>query len=752
MAEDIIISGSVEDIIFHNSENGYSVFSVNLDDGVDPLTCVGIVPELHEGEYIKITGCYVNHPAYGRQLQIDFFEKTMPETIAGMEKYLASGIIKGIGAKTAKKIIKKFGEAAFFIIEEKPERLVEIRGITLDKAMAISRVFAEQHRLRSAMLFLQQYGISPLYAMKIYKRYKDRTMDIVKNNPYRLADDIFGIGFKMADKLAFAAGVQPESSNRIKAGIKYVLNQASSNGHVYMKKAELEARAAELLEINCENIENAVKELQIDGQLWQEKIDDEDCVYLAMFYYAEAAVAKKLLELSEEIMDENSEGVLSVIEGIERESGIHLDENQKNAVIEASRHGLLVITGGPGTGKTTTINTIIKMFEYEGLEITLAAPTGRAAKRMSEATGRPAQTIHRLLGISFLTEDSRRQSFDRDEENPIEADIIIIDEMSMVDILLMNSFLKAVSSGTRLILVGDVDQLPSVGAGNVLKDIIKSGRLNVARLEKIFRQAQESAIIMNAHRINKGQEPLFNDKEKDFFFINRAHAEDVVKTIRELVTTRLPRFLGKSGIDDIQVLTPMRKSPTGMYNLNMVLQDALNPVSADKNEKEFRGVVFREGDKVMQIKNNYNIVWKMYDERGRQTDEGVGVFNGDQGKIFSIDGGNETIVVVFDENKYVTYDFTQNDELELAYAITIHKSQGSEYPAVVLPVYSGPPMLMTRNLLYTGVTRARELVVLVGIKDTVSAMVANKREINRNSSLAYRIGCLYDFMNMDSFG
>lgn len=747
MAEDIVIDGSVEDIIFQNKENGYTVFNLESKEG--DIVCVGTVPQLHSGENLKITGSWVKHPTYGKQLQVRFFEKAIPTTEAGIEKYLASGVIKGIGPKYAKKMVQRFGADTFYVIEEKPERLVEIKGISQEKAMSIQAVFLEQHELRKAMLFLQDLDISPVYAMKIYKKYRARTYDIVKTNPYQLADDIFGIGFKMADHLAASAGILSHSPHRVKAGIKYILNQNTGNGHTYLPQSHLIYRAAELLEVETTLIENALLELQLEHQVWQENLEGMNVVYLNSYYYAEMAVAKKLLEIAGDTQPINQMDADRAIVKAEKLTGITLAESQREAVREAMSNGLLIITGGPGTGKTTTINTIIRLLDQEENEIILAAPTGRAAKRMTEATGREAQTIHRLLGINFINEDSRRQTFDKNEDNPIDADVIIIDESSMVDILLMHSLLRAISPGTRLILVGDVDQLPSVGAGNVLKDIIKSEKLKVVRLDEIFRQAQESAIIMNAHRINQGQEPILNEKEKDFFFMRRGQMEEVVSTIVQLVTKRLPNFTSCNAISDIQILTPMRKSLVGVQNLNLVLQEALNPPEKDKKEKEFRNIIFRVGDKVMQIKNNYNIAWKIYNFMGKRVEEGVGIFNGDEGIITEIDEKQETITVIFDDNKSVDYDYTQLDELELAYAITIHKSQGSEYPVVIIPIHSGPPMLMSRNLLYTAVTRAKQLVVIVGLQDTMKKMIENNREINRYSSLGYRISSLFDFMQQN---
>lgn len=743
----VVIEGSVENVIFHNAENGYCVFSVaddalELIDEDEEIVCVGYVPNINEGETIRLSGVVVMHPSYGKQIQVQTYEKTIPKTEKGIEKYLASGVIRGIGPSIARRIIEAFGAKTLDVMEREPEKLSSIKGISKEKAMQIGEIFHEQAELRRAMLFLQDYGISPVYAMKIYKRYKDNTIKVVQNNPYTLAEDIIGIGFKIADNIAENIGIEKNSPFRIKAGIKYVLNQASANGHVYLPQESLIKNTATLLAIDGEFIENTLAKLQIERQIWVEKTTDGNIVFLNSFNYAETYVAKKLLDLS--FAYGNNGSYEKDIDLIEQEEGIKLAPDQRKAVNEAMNCGVLVITGGPGTGKTTTINTIIKLLQKEKMEIELAAPTGRAAKRMTETTGIEAQTIHRLLNVSYMAEDSKRQSFDKDEENPIEADVVIIDESSMVDIILMSHLLNAIAIGTRLILVGDADQLPSVGAGNVLKDIINSECIKVVKLNQIFRQAQESAIIMNAHRINKGEYPVLNEKNNDFFFMKRYNQAELINTVTELALTRLPKFLNSTDNRDIQILTPMRKSPLGVINLNNVLQSKLNPPSRDKREKEFRGTIFREGDKVMQIKNNYDMVWKSFD--GRRWDEGVGVFNGDEGTISHINEGSEYIVVDFDDNKTVRYDYSQLDELELSYAVTIHKSQGSEYRAVIIPVFNGPEMLLSRNLLYTAVTRAKELAVIVGIPETLYRMVDNNREVNRYTYLKTRIQRLYEFM------
>lgn len=748
MDSEITVEGIVENIIFHNNENGYTVFSINVEynkeEKDDDLICVGYIPNINEGEDIKVTGNFVMHHSYGKQFQIESYEKFIPTSEIGIKKYLASGAIKGIGPKIAEKIIKKFGKKTIYIMENEPERLSEIKGISTEKAMDIGFIFHEQTELRKAMLFLQEYGITPVYASKIYERYKGNTIQMVKTNPYSLADEIFGIGFKISDMIAQKVGISQDSPYRIKAGIKYILNQAALNGNVYLPIEELKERTVKLLNIPNKLIENLILQLHIEHQIWQEKTKDGIIIYLNSYYYAESYTAKKLLELSS-IEIENEFDYDSEIKYVQLQKGIVLADEQKNAVKEAMSSGVLVITGGPGTGKTTTINTIINLLQNEGYEIELAAPTGRAAKRMTETTGINAQTIHRFLGITYMADDNKKQKFEKDEDNPVEADVIIVDECSMIDILLMNNLLKAVALGTRLILVGDSDQLPSVGPGNVLKDIINSNCIKVVRLTEIFRQAQESAIIMNAHRINNGKYPVLNEKKSDFFFIRRYDTQELIETVTQLAYERLPKYINSNNIKDIQILTPMRKSPLGVINLNTILQNKLNPKKSEKNEKEYRGITFREGDKVMQIKNNYNILWKTFDNE-KCIDEGVGVFNGDEGIITEISEKGEYIEVLFDENKYVKYSFGQLDELELSYAITIHKSQGSEYKAVIIPVHSGPDMLFNRNLLYTAVTRAKELAVIVGIPEMLYKMVDNNKEINRYTMLKEKIISLYSFM------
>lgn len=746
--EQIVVEATVEDIIFQNQENGYTVCTIEYEG--EEISCVGEMSGIYQGEEVKIIGTWSTHPIYGRQIKVEMIERSMPKTVQGMEKYLASGVIKGIGAKTAKKIVKHFGLDTFRIIEEEPLVLAQVNGISEKKAQEIGEVFHAQYELRRAMLFLQEYGITPTYAIKIYKQYKDQTQEVVKNTPYRLVEDIFGIGFKKADEIASQVGIAKEDPNRIRTGILYLLNSFSNNGHTYMPKTRLVEEAIKLLLPEqyrpnslegLENplVENALIELNMNKQIMIKNYSEETCVFLTYLYHSEMAVARKLIDLATLYQEDHTVDVEKELEKTQKELNIQLVEEQKEAVRNVLTNGVTVVTGGPGTGKTTTINAILHMLEKNGEDVLLAAPTGRAAKRMSEATHMEAQTIHRLLEIGYMREDANKQMFNRNEDNPLEADVIIVDEMSMVDITLMNALLKAVVEGQRLVLIGDADQLPSVGAGNVLKDIINSGRIPVVRLVQIFRQASQSAIVMNAHRINKGEYPVVNEKGTDFFFMKRSIQEEVRDTIIELVKTRLPKYQGFDSLKDIQILAPMRKGLLGVNELNRALQQALNPHHNLKPEKEYRGTLFREGDKVMQIKNNYNTPWKILGKTGMPIDEGTGVFNGDCGLITAIKEEEELVTVTFEDSKVVEYEYNQLDELELAYAVTIHKSQGSEYPVVILPLHSGPPMLLSRNLLYTAVTRAKKMVVGVGLAETMQRMIDNNREIQRYSSLGIHL-------------
>lgn len=742
MEEQQVLEGVVDEIIYRNENNGYLVCVVDTDEG--EMTCVGTMLNLAEGESIKAIGAYVSHHTYGLQFQVESYQSSIPSDKHSVLRYLSSGAIKGIGPALAKRIIKKFGDDTFRIIEEEPEVLATVKGISDKKAQNIAQIFHEQKEMRQTIIFLQEYGISLTYAIKIYNKYKERTVEIVQNNPYKLAEDISGIGFKVADEIASKIGIDQSSAHRIKAGIKYVLSNASLDGHTYLPREDLIDSVELLLDVPYEMIENALIELQIAKQVMTQTLEGEALSYQMPLYHMELLVARKLYDLAE-FKYVLPEDIDQQIEELEEGNSIFFDNFQKQAIKEGLVNGVLVITGGPGTGKTTTINSIIQLLEDQSLDVMLAAPTGRAAKRMTEATGREAQTIHRLLEISFSSNDTT-QRFEKNEENPLECDALIIDEASMVDIMLMNSLLKAVMPGTRLIIVGDKDQLPSVGPGNVLKDIIDSEKIKVVKLEKIFRQAMESAIIMNAHKINSGTRIELNNKETDFFYIKRANGNDILNELITLTKTRLPKFAKCNAFDGIQVMSPMRKGLLGVDSLNNELQRALNPPSKNKNEREFRNTIFREGDKVMQIKNNYNVTWKIVNKYKFTIDEGVGVFNGDIGKIIEINNYSEKVKVLFDDEKTVEYDFANLEELELAYAVTIHKSQGSEYPVVVLPLLSGPPMLMNRNLLYTAVTRAKKYVVIVGLDRTIYQMIDNNNEISRYSTLDLRIKELFDTM------
>ena len=727
------LAGYVEHIIYRNADNGYTV--LNLVSGEDEITCVGIFSAIAEGENIEAQGEYTEHPTYGQQFKVTSFEEKAPEDEEAIERYLGSGAIKGIGLAMAARIVRHFKEDTFRIIEEEPERLAEIKGISNRKAMEIASQVNEKRDLRQAMIFLQQYGITMNLAVKVYQAYGQDVYGIIRENPYRLADDIDGVGFRTADEIAARVGIRMDSDFRVRSGILYTLLQASGEGHTYLPETELTPRASKLLNVTAEQVEKQYMDLAIERKIILKQMEDQTQIYAASFYYMEANTATMLkrLNVSYDVSDAEIE---QRIRGIEKKSGMTLDEHQVTAVKEAVRNGLLVITGGPGTGKTTTINTIIRYFELEGLEIFLAAPTGRAAKRMSETTGFEARTVHRMLELNGGAEGSG--GFERDESNPLEADVIIVDEMSMVDISLMYSLLKAISVGTRLILVGDVNQLPSVGPGSVLRDIIQSHACNVVMLTKIFRQASTSDIIVNAHKINHGEEVILDNKSMDFFFLKRYDADVIINVVLQLIKQKLPKFVDATPYD-IQVLTPMRKGLLGVERLNGILQRYMNPPANDKVEKEYGSTVFREGDKVMQTKNNYQLAWEIRTKFGLTVDKGLGIFNGDMGIIRQINDFAEQMIIEFDEGRMVEYPYKLLDELELAYAITIHKSQGSEYPAVVIPLLSGPMMLMNRNLLYTAVTRARKCVTLVGNEVTFQQMIRNTSQQKRYSGLCDRL-------------
>ena len=728
--------GYVEHIVFRNNDNGYTVFQLVSEE--EELTCVGLFSVLAEGELVQVSGYMKEHPLYGEQLQVEQYELLAPEDETAMERYLGSGAIKGIGAAMAARIVRRFKGDTFRIIEEEPERLAEVKGISEKKAIEISAQMEEKKDLRQAMMFLTQYGISVPLAVKIYQQYGNRTYQVVEENPYRLADDIFGIGFKIADEIASRIGIHTDSDYRIRSGLLYVLLQATGEGHTCLPKEDLLHRASALLGVEEEQMETQLMNLCMDRKLVMKEQNGKVMVWYGQYYYMELNVAKMLHDLNLECEMEESQ-IVKKLSKVEKQASITLDEMQRKAVVEAVKNGVLVITGGPGTGKTTTINAIIRYFETEDMEILLAAPTGRAAKRMTEATGWEAVTIHRLLELSGVPSDDRSTaSFERNEENPLEADVIIIDEMSMVDIFLMNALLKAVSVGTRLILVGDINQLPSVGPGCVLKDIIRAGSCPVVQLTRIFRQASQSDIIVNAHKINRGEHVTLDNKSRDFFFLQRQDPNVILRVVLALVQEKMPRYVDARPTD-IQVLTPMRKGSLGVENLNEMLQRYLNPPSSEKNEKETARGRFREGDKVMQIKNNYQIEWEARNRYGIAVDKGTGIFNGDMGIVQQIDLLAETMEVLFDDYRTVTYSFQMLEELELAYAVTIHKSQGSEYPAVVIPLLTGPRMLMNRNLLYTAVTRARSCVTLVGSPETFAQMIDNASEQTRYSGLYNRI-------------
>ena len=734
------ITGYIDHIIFRNEDNGYTVMVLKGGSEEDELTCVGSFPVVTQGASVELEGNFTQHPVYGKQFQAVRLTEKMPEDALAMERYLGSGAIKGIGAALAGRIVRHFGDDTFQIVENEPERLSEVKGISEKKAREIAMQIAEKSDMRKAMMFLQKYGISLNLGAKIYQKYGDSVYSVLQENPYRLADDISGVGFKIADEIAYRIGIHTDSDYRIKSGMVYTLLQATGEGHVYLPKDELFQRAAELLGVDSSYMEKHLVDLAMDRKIVQKEQGDQILIYPAQYYYLELNTARMLREL-DIFCPEDEKIVERRIVQIEKETGTVLDEMQKKAVQEAAGHGLLILTGGPGTGKTTTINAIIRYFEGEGAEIRLAAPTGRAAKRMTEATGYEAQTIHRLLELSGMPEDDREGQpihFERNAENPLETDVIIIDEMSMVDTHLIHSLLMAVTAGTRLILVGDENQLPSVGPGNVLRDIIRSGQFPVVELKKIFRQASESDIVVNAHKINKGEQVEINNKSRDFFFLKRYDADIIIRVVIALIQEKLPKYVEAKPFE-IQVLTPMRKGLLGVERLNQILQRYLNPPDASKKEKEIGQGLFREGDKVMQVRNNYQLEWEIRGRYGIPIEKGVGVFNGDTGIIKTINEFAETAEVEFEDGRWAEYSFKQLDELELAYAVTIHKSQGSEYPAVIIPLLSGPRMLMNRNLLYTAVTRARKCVTVVGSEETFRDMIRNEKQQRRYSSLDQRI-------------
>ena len=733
------ITGYVDHIVYQNSDNGYTVMALVAEG--EEVTCVGMCKGLGQGENISAEGEYIEHPVYGRQFKIQTYETVAPTDRAGMERYLGSGAIRGVGEALAARIVKKFGDDTFRIIEEEPERLAEVKGISERKAQEIAVQMEEKKDLREALVYLQQYGISNTLAVKIYNTYGMEMYSVMRENPYRLAEDVSGVGFRIADEIAGRIGIHTDSDYRIRSGILYTLLQAVGEGHCFLPLELLLRRASELLGVSEGNIRPQVDNLIMDRKL----VAKGDAVFAAAYYYAELNCANMLRNLNIPMLEAENlpaqdMAIRKRLERMAENLSMELDELQLKAVEESIKNGLFILSGGPGTGKTTTINMIIRYFESEGMDIFLAAPTGRAAKRMTEATGFEAKTIHRLLELNsaLSDDDTRRANFERNQENPLEADVVIIDEMSMVDIQLFQALLKAILPGTRLILVGDVDQLPSVGPGQVLRDLMNSEAFPMVTLEKIFRQAGESDIVVNAHRINKGEQIALDNKSRDFFLLERNDVNVIYKHMIQLIREMLPKYVNATPFD-IQVLTPMRKGSLGCETLNGILQRYLNPADPHKKEHSYGNTVFREGDKVMQIKNNYQLEWEIVGRYNIPIDKGMGVFNGDMGRVLEINETMSTLLVEFDDGRRVKYPFSGLEELELSYAITIHKSQGSEYPAVILPLLGGPRMLFNRNLLYTGITRARNCVTILGSSETVRNMIDNVSENRRYTALESRI-------------
>lgn len=729
----MILKGYLEHFLYRNEDNGYTVFNLAMEK--EDVICVGSFKSIEQGETLELTGEFITHNVYGEQFKVEDYRIVPPEDRVAMERYLGSGAIKGVGEALAKRIVKMFGNDTFRIIEEEPERLAEVKGISERKAREIAIQMLEKKDLREAMLFLQKYGISNTLSIKIYKQYGNDIYSVLQENPYKMAEDITGVGFKIADEIAKKTGVKTDSDYRIRSGLLYTLLQAVNEGHTYLPVEVLKEKAALLLGVQGDVLDAQLSNLAMDKKIMLKTYGETVCAYATSIYFAEQTCARKLWELNIPFID-TEERTVKKLEAMQEVSGIYLDELQKKAVVESVCNGVFILTGGPGTGKTTTINAMIRYFESEGLDFYLAAPTGRAAKRMTETTGYEAKTLHRLLELNGRSdeESSFKAGFERNEDNPIEADVVIVDEMSMVDLFVFQALLKALIPGTRLIMVGDVNQLPSVGPGQVLHDLIESGCFKVVMLETIFRQAKESDIVVNAHKIYRGQQIALDNKSKDFFFMERREGMVVETTVVELVKERLPKYVRGTSAD-IQVLTPMRKGPLGVEGLNPLLQNALNPSSKAKNEIEVGNTLFREGDKVMQIKNNYQLEWEIVSKYNIPIDKGLGVFNGDIGTILSIDAVNREMCVEFDDKRKVNYNYENLEELELAYAITIHKSQGSEYPAVVLPILSGPRLLFNRNLLYTAITRAKVCVTIVGSRDMVGRMIENISEYQRYTGL-----------------
>lgn len=715
----IEVRGEIIEVIYKNETNGYTICNILTKDD-EEITVVGFLPYIQVGEEIKINGNWVNHPDYGKQLKAETFEKFLPEGVPAIEKYLASGIIKGVGLVTARKLVTKFGENTIEVIKNTPERLTEVRGINMEKALSMSSTLNEQWDLWKLISFLGNYGIGNKNAVKLYKAFGVNSLDTVKSNPYVLLDVCNGISFKVADQIARNVGIDDNNETRICAGIKYVLSLASFEGHTNLPRNNIVEYLTEFLSVDPEAIDSAIAKMAIEGKT---RIYNNDKIYLSSLFNAERNIALKLTQMTEI----NSKFKVTEYANT-LENGIVLTEEQLNCVKGVLDSQVSIITGGPGTGKTTIVKAIIKTLESFDAKVVLCAPTGRAAKRLSETSGIDAKTIHRLLEIKHIDDDDRNALVEIDV-TPIEADVVIVDEVSMLDVILMSNLLKAVSLTTTLILVGDVDQLPSVGPGNVLKDLIESGKISTFALTKIFRQAGESMIVVNAHSINSGELPVFNKENTDSFLVNARNSDEIIKKVINLVSERLPNFKECNAIDDIQVITPMRKGVLGANNLNKELQKVLNPYASYKKQIALGDRIFRVTDKVMQIKNNYDLEWVNGSERGS------GVFNGDIGRIIAVDSEAEMIRVIFDDGKEVEYDSVQMEELDHAFATTVHKSQGSEFPIVVIPVFMGGQRLMTRNLLYTAMTRAKEMLVFVGNMSSIEYMVRNLNKIDRFSNL-----------------
>ena len=732
------VEASVLGTVYRNDENGYSVVMARM--GRSEITVVGVLPELTAGEQAVFSGEWVEHPQYGRQLKCSACQLQKPTTLLGIERYLGSGLIHGVGPSTAKLIVQHFGEETLTVLSEHPERLQEVPKMGKKRWIQIAESFREQQQAREAMVFLQSYGIPANLSVKISRLYGERTPEVIRQNPYRLCEDLEGVGFLTADHIGTALGIAPDSEYRIQSAVKYVLRDAAASmGHVYLPRRELTLRAAQLLHVEEALCHRQIQQLALSRDVVLQGGDgEEERVYLPAFDAAEREVAQRLCELMASLAPVKSRGAHRDIDRFEKERGIRFSERQREAIISALEQGVLVITGGPGTGKTTIINCIIRLLASEG-DVVLCAPTGRAAKRMTEATGYESKTIHRLLEYG-----GEEGSFARNQENPIEGDCVIVDETSMVDLMLMRSLLRAIEPGTRLLLVGDADQLPSVGAGNVLGDILLSGIVPHVRLTDIFRQGETSRIVVNAHRINHGEMPLLNEKGTDFFFERKEGFGQTAQTIVQLVTRRLPKFLGYAenertaqAVRNIQVLAPAKKGECGVVALNTLLQAALNPPGPARPSLTYGETVFRLGDKVMQTRNDYQIEWRK--ETASGWEDGAGVFNGDVGFITKVDEEEHSLTVLFDEEREVVYQSGQLENLDLAYCLSVHKSQGSEFPVVVMPVAGGPPMLLTRNLFYTALTRARSLVVLVGREEVVRQMVENDHILRRYTTLTQRL-------------